>query len=50
MILPCTDADQMEDCKMKGATDEEEGREKKDGERKARKGDCLSERDVLTRS
>lgn len=27
LILPRTDADQMEDWEMKGATDEEEGRE-----------------------
>lgn len=30
VILPCTDADQMEDWKMKGATGKkEEGRKKK---------------------
>lgn len=37
VILPCTDADQMEDWKMKGATGEEEGRKKKDWERKAKR-------------
>lgn len=48
VILPCTDADQMEDWKMKGATDEEEGRKKKDGGGESQEG-RLSERDVFSR-
>ncbi len=43
VILPCTDADQMEDWKMKGATDEKEEGKKKDWERKANKSDHLQE-------
>lgn len=46
MILPFTDADQMEDWKMKGATDEEEGRKKKRWGVESQKG-RLSGRDVF---
>lgn len=42
VILPCTDADQMEDWKMKGATGKkEEGRKKKWSGEESQKGDRL---------
>lgn len=44
LILPGTDADQMEDWKMKGATDEEEGRKEKKMGRRKPKGETVWKR------